>query len=49
MFFEIRLPYLFNIYSEMILRGLEGMGGFMVGGHSLRKLRYEDDTVLIAQ
>ena len=42
-------PDLFNIYSEMILRELEGMVGFKVGGHNFNNLRYADDTVLIAQ
>ena len=42
-------PDLFNIYSEMILRELEGMEGFIIGGHNLNNLRYADDTVLIAQ
>ena len=41
-------PDLFNIYSEMILRGIENLGGINVGGHIINNLRYADDTVLIA-
>ena len=33
----------------MILRELEGMEGFIIGGHNLNNLRYADETVLIAQ
>ena len=42
-------PDLFNIYSEMILRELAGMGGFIVAGYDFDNLRYADETVLIAQ
>ena len=41
-------PDLFNIYSEMILRGIENLEGINVGGHNINNLRYADDTVLIA-
>ena len=39
-------PDLFNLYSEMILRELEGLQGFVVGGHNMNNLRYADDTAL---
>ncbi|XP_042883267.1 uncharacterized protein LOC122260182 [Penaeus japonicus] len=42
-------PDLFNLYSEMILRQLEDMPGFILGGHNINNLRYADDTVLIAE
>ncbi|MCH9665805.1 MAG: hypothetical protein K0U41_08180 [Gammaproteobacteria bacterium] len=42
-------PDLFNLYSEMILRELEGMAGFIVGGVNINNLRYADDTVLLAE
>ena len=41
-------PDLFNIYSKMILRNLEGIEGVKVGGYNCNNLRYADDTVLIA-
>ena len=43
-------PYLFNIYSETIMRnaGLEDMPGISIGGRPLNNLRYADDTTLIA-
>ena len=41
-------PDLFNLYSEMILRELEGLQGFVVGGHNMNNLRYADDTALIS-
>ena len=42
-------PDPFNIYREMILRELEGIEEFIVGGQNFNNLRYADDTVLIAQ
>ncbi|MGX9987587.1 reverse transcriptase domain-containing protein [Soonwooa purpurea] len=41
-------PDLFNLYSEAILRELEDLPGFIIGGHNLNNIRYADDTVLIA-
>ena len=42
-------PDLFNLYSEMIMRELDGQKGFVVGGHNINNLRYADDTVLMAE
>ena len=42
-------PDLFSLYSEMIMRHLEGTPGIQFGGHSSNNLRYADDTVLIAE
>jgi len=44
-------PYLFNLYSESIMReaGLEELDeGVKVGGRNLNNLRYADDTTLLA-
>ena len=41
-------PDLFNIYSEMILRNLEGCPGLKVNGENINNIRYADDTALIA-
>ena len=40
-------PDLF-IYSEIIMRAIEGMPGIHVGGCNMNNIRYADDTVLIA-
>ena len=42
-------PDLFSLYSEMIMRHLEGTPGIQIGGHNINNLRYTDDTVLIAE
>jgi len=42
-------PDLFNLYSEIILREISTLQGFLIGGHNLNNLRYADDTVLIAE
>eukprot|EP00795_Rhopilema_esculentum_P009669 gene9669-biopygen2063 len=42
-------PYLFNMYSELFLRELDGMQEFIIGGHNMNNLRYADDTVLISE
>lgn len=41
-------PDLFSLYSEIIMRNIEGMPGVKVGGQNINNLRYADDTVLIA-
>ena len=41
-------PDLFSLYGEMIMREIEGMEGFSVGGRNVNNIRYADDTVLIA-
>ena len=45
-------PCLFNLYAEYILRsaGLdEAQAGIMIAGRSINKLRYTDDTCLMAE
>ena len=42
-------PHLFALYTEMIMRNIEGKGGFRVGGTVINNLRYADDTVIIAE
>ena len=41
--------HLFTLYTEMIMRNIEGNGGFRVGGTVINNLRYADDTVIIAE
>ena len=42
-------PYLFNMYSEIIMRNaLDNTIGFNIGGNMINNLRYADDTTLIA-
>ena len=41
-------PDLFSLYSEIILRHIEGEDGIKIGGHYINHLRYADDTVLLA-
>ena len=43
--------YLFNIYSERIIRDVkaEFEGGVQIGGERLNNLRFADDTVLLLQ
>ncbi|GFO32257.1 endonuclease-reverse transcriptase [Plakobranchus ocellatus] len=42
-------PDLFNVYSEIILRNLEGISGLKINGENLNNLRHADDTVLKAE
>ena len=45
-------PYLFNLYAEYIMRnaGLdEAQAGIKIAGRSINKLRYADDTTLMAE
>ena len=42
-------PDLFNLYSEMKLRGLEDLSGFLIGGNNINNLLYVDDTVLVTK
>ena len=41
-------PDLFTLYGEVIMREIEGMEGFSIGGRNLNNIRYADDTVLVA-
>ena len=44
-------PYLFNLYSEYIMRnaGLEeAQAGIKIAGRNINYLRYADDTMLMA-
>jgi hypothetical protein len=44
-------PYLFNMYSEYILRrvGFEDNIGIKIGGRTINNLRYADDTTLLTK
>ena len=42
-------PDLFSLYSEIIMRNIEGQPGIRVEGHNINNLRYADDTVLISE
>ncbi len=42
-------PHLFALYTEMIMRNIDGMDGFKIGGTVINNLRYADDTVIIAE
>ena len=41
-------PDLFNLYSEIILRGINDFEGIKVNGVNMNNIRYADDTVLIS-
>ena len=41
-------PHLFALYTEMIMREIEDMEGFRIGGKVVNNLRYADDTVILA-
>ena len=42
-------PHLFALYTELIMRNIEGKEGFRVVGTVINNLRYADDTVIIAE
>jgi hypothetical protein len=44
-------PYLFNLYSEYILRivGFEHDRGIKVGGKTINNLQYADNTTILAK
>ena len=44
-------PYLFNMYSEYVLRrvGFEDNIGIKVGGRTINNLRHADDTTILAK
>ena len=41
-------PHLFALCTEMIMRELDDMDGFRIGGTVVNNLRYADETVIIA-
>ena len=41
--------HLFALYTEMIMRELEDIDGFRIGGTVVNNLRYADDTMIIAE
>ena len=46
------LAYLFNFYAEYIMRNArlqEAQAGIKIVGRNINKLRYADDTILIAE
>ena len=42
-------PHLFALYTEMIMREIEDMEGFRIGGKVVNNLRYADDTAILAE
>ena len=45
-------PYLFNLYAEYIMKNArldEAQAGIKIAGRSINKLRYADDTTLMAE
>ena len=42
-------PHLFALYTEIIMRNIEGKGSFRVGCTVINILKYADDTVIIAE
>ena len=42
-------PHLFALYTEMIMREIEDMEGFRIGGKVVNNIRYADDTVILAE
>ena len=44
-------PYLFNMYSEYIVRkvGFENNMGIKIGGRTINNLRYADHTTILAE
>jgi len=49
--YSILSPYLFNMYSEYILRrgGFEDNIGIKIGGRTINNLRYADNTTLLTK
>ena len=42
-------PHLFALYTDMIMRELDDMDSFRIGGTVVSNLRYADDTVIISE
>src|SRR5688572_5890685 len=41
-------PDLFNIYSEKIIRKIDSVEGFIIGGFNMNNTRFADDAILLA-
>lgn len=46
--FFLFLLYLFNLYSEIILRGQKDLPRFIISGCNCNTICYTDDTMLMA-
>ena len=49
---RLSLPCLFNLYAEYIIQNArldESQAGIKMSGRNINKLRYEDDTTLMAE
>ena len=44
----VLFPHMFNLYSEIILRGINDFEGIKVNGVNINNIHYADDTVLIS-
>ena len=42
-------PNLLSLYREMIMQNLKRYAGIKFGGHTVKNLRYPDDTGLISE
>ena len=42
-------PYLFNVYSEFIIRNARSQAGIKIARKNINNLRYIDDTTLMAE
>ena len=42
-------PHLFTQYTDVIMREIENMDGFRIGGTVINNLRYIDETVIILE
>ena len=45
----VAYPHLFALYTKIIMREIEDMEGFRIGGQVVNNLRYADDTVILAE
>ena len=41
--------HLFALYTEMIMRAIDGFDGFKIGGKFVNNLRYANDTVILSE
>lgn len=42
-------PYMFNVYSEIIIKSIQDMPGIPVGGHKVNSIRHGDDKILMSE